>query len=90
MEHTESLDLNGGLAASPATGALLLDENGLVINAVILSRPQDLEPEPGLTLVTDYPEHAGIGWRRTDTRWDPPPVRDAPSPYQPEQASLWP
>lgn len=90
MEHTEFIDMNGGLTAGPATGALLLDETGLAVNAVILARPQDLELEPGQMLVTDYPEHAGIGWRRTDTRWDPPPAREAPMPYQPAQADLWP
>ena len=89
MKHIESVGMDAGQSMGPGTGALIADAAGLVVNAVILVRLQDLEPEEGHTVIMDFPEHVGIGWRWVDARWEPPAASEAPAPYQPDQATLW-
>lgn len=89
MKHIEVVDISVDESVAPAMGALLVDATGRVVNAVVLAEPGALAPEPGQTLITDYPQHVGIGWRHVDAQWQPPPASEAPAPYQPDQATLW-
>ncbi len=74
QENTPTHDpaTGAGNAAGAALIALLLDHDGLAVNAIMLFPDSAYEPPQGMTLLRDFPSHCGIGWRRAGGEWHAP------------------
>lgn len=67
----ESASGRGSAAGEPRI-ALLLNGDGLAVNAIMLSPDRAYEPPQGMTLLRDFPPHCGIGWRHAGGEWHAP------------------
>lgn len=67
----ESASGRGSAAGEPRI-ALLLNGDGLAVNAIMLSPDSAYEPPQGMTLLRDFPPHCGIGWRYASGEWQAP------------------
>jgi hypothetical protein len=63
---------SGGVSVGEPRIALLLNGDGLAVNAIMLSPDRAYEPPQGMTLLRDFPPHCGIGWRHAGGEWHAP------------------